>query len=94
MTMRVVAFVMMAALLAGSSAASAQINPRHSVRGALGHPRPLAHQGVAYRFAARPRPPITSLSPATPSALHSLYEREGLTRNPDACAVWGCIGNN
>ena len=94
MTMRLVASVVMAALLAASSAPFAQANPRHADRGALGHPRPLAHQGVAYRFAARPRPPITSLSPATPSSLHSLYERQGLTRNPDACAVWGCIGNN
>ena len=25
---------------------------------------------------------------------HEQYEIEGLTRNPDDCAKYGCIGNN
>jgi hypothetical protein len=25
---------------------------------------------------------------------HRVYEREGLTRNPADCVVYGCIGNN
>jgi hypothetical protein len=33
-----------------------------------------------------------SLPSYTPS--REQYEIEGLTRNPDDCAKWGCIGNN
>ena len=93
MAIRLVASIVMATLLAASSAAFAQANARHADRGAVGHARPLAHQRVGYRVAKRPRP-MTSVSPATPFSLRSLYEREGLTRDQDACAVWGCIGNN
>ena len=32
--------------------------------------------------------------PATLPVPRRVYEKEGLTRDPDACAVWGCIGNN
>jgi hypothetical protein len=77
------ASAVMALLLAGSTAALAQ-NASRPMRVAV-RPHPAfarQHDAGASVFAAPPRVP------------HSVLEREGLTRNPDACAVWGCIGNN
>jgi len=53
------------------------------------------------RVAVRPHPALArqrvdhmTAIPATLPVPRRVYEKEGLTRDPDACAVWGCIGNN
>jgi hypothetical protein len=59
------------------------------------HMRPN-HGMVAYRAP----PPAHALAPVPndgswpPSPSHHQYEIEGLTRNPDDCVTYGCIGNN
>ena len=72
-----------ALVLAGSTAAFAQ-DASHPMRVAVRSHRALAGQRAAGEgaFLAPRRVP------------HSVYEREGLSRDPDACAVWGCVGNN
>jgi hypothetical protein len=66
--------------------------PRHH------HHLRLDHGMVAYRvgataLASAPVPNVGFWLPSyTPS--HQQYEVEGLTRNPDDCVRYGCIGNN
>ncbi len=56
------------------------------------------HGMVAYRAAA-PAPasasvPSVGFWPPSYTPSHEQYEIEGLTRNPDDCVRYGCIGNN
>src|SRR5579871_2903829 len=56
------------------------------------------HYRHAYRATA-PAPPLTTapgfgLWPPSGATSHSQYEVEGLSRDPDACVRYGCIGNN
>jgi len=78
---RIVSFVVIL-LLAGSTFAFAQDASRPAHRFSVRH-HP-ARQRVA-RVVTAPAPGIVP---------HSVYEREGLSRDPNACIIWGCIGNN
>jgi hypothetical protein len=70
--------------LAAPVSASAAYGPVH-------HPtRPIHHRSVVAR--AEPQTPAAMITPA--AATHSTLELQGLTRNPDDCAKYGCIGNN
>ena len=56
------------------------------------------HGMVAHRAPA-PAPALASvpnvgLWPPSYTPSHEQYEIEGLTRNPDDCVIYGCIGNN
>jgi hypothetical protein len=58
----------------------------------------LLHHGAVYhrapmRIASAFVPPVVFWPP--PSVLmHEKYVIEGLSRDPNACVVYGCIGNN
>ncbi len=61
-------------------------------RGTLRHHHPMIHRTVAETQVMPPmRPTVFSSAQRVP---HRVYEIEGLTRNPSACVVYGCIGNN
>ncbi len=56
------------------------------------------HGRVAYR-APEPAPAVASvpnveLWPPSYTPSHEQYKIEGLTRNPDDCVIYGCVGNN
>ena len=57
-------------------------------RGAFRHHHVLPHGRVSFRRA------MPFFSKQAASAQHRLYEREGLTRDPNDCVIYGCIGNN
>lgn len=70
--------------------ALAEDTPHHE-RGMVRSGHGLAHERPGYGQLIRPGRPILFSSQSIP---HSVYEREGLTRNPEHCVVYGCIGNN
>jgi hypothetical protein len=82
----VVASAVSALLLAGSPTAFADVAPRHVHRHAVRPRTALAQPVVAVQ-----RPLVIQAITPIP---HRAYEIVGLTRNPEACAVYGCIGNN
>jgi hypothetical protein len=62
------------------------------------HYRRPYHGRVAYR-APTAAPALVSAPnvgfwPPSYTTSHEQYEIEGLTRNPDDCVIYGCIGNN
>ncbi len=61
------------------------------------HHRPAYHREVDQSAVATARgadfPGFVLWSPSYTTS-HEQYEIEGLTRNPDDCAKYGCIGNN
>lgn len=65
-----------------------------------GNPAPSANNGAdlrshhAYASLRSPRGERSCGRLGARSVPHRVYEREGLTRNPEDCVVWGCIGNN
>jgi hypothetical protein len=61
---------------------------RHSDRGAVHSRRSLDYEHVG---AMRPGRVTAFSSQLIP---HNVYEREGLSRNPEDCVIWGCVGNN
>jgi hypothetical protein len=54
----------------------------------------LARHRLADMRATHSKRPAAFISVEPHLSLHSVYEREGLTRNPDDCVVYGCLGNN
>ncbi len=75
-------------LLATPTTTFAEGASRHSDRGAVHSRHPLAHEHVGAMRLERASAFSSQLIP------HSVYEREGLSRNPEDCVVWGCVGNN
>lgn len=92
MTKRIVASLAFALLCAGSMEASAALSHKYSDRA----PRHLrfAHQNVAVLRAAVPQPPAIYPSARPQPYPYNFHETDGLSRNPNDCAVWGCIDNN
>jgi hypothetical protein len=78
-SMALVSLVLASMAFAGAPALSASTIETRS------HVAPVRHAGAQFRreraFLSQPVP-------------HSVYEREGLSRNPADCVVYGCIGNN
>jgi hypothetical protein len=62
------------------------------------HCRRPHHGIVAYRAPppapALVSPPNDEFWPPSYRTSHEQYEIEGLTRNPEDCVIYGCIGNN
>jgi hypothetical protein len=84
-------FLALGLALAAPTAAAASAASHHHYRGAY-------HGTVVYR-AAPPAPALASVpsfgfwSPSYRTS-HRQYEVEGLTRNTDDCAKYGCLGAN
>jgi hypothetical protein len=66
--------------------------PEDIYHGALHHHRPPIHRRIGQMQAMPPKQ--ATMFSSTVAVPHSVYEREGLTRNPSDCAVYSCIGNN
>lgn len=82
MSKHLLASATLAAFLAVPLLAFADDSP-FRVQGDTLHHYSLAHDRVAGNRAAQAE-----------RVQHSQYEREGLTRDPDDCVVYGCLGNN
>lgn len=54
----------------------------------------IAHQNLADMRAAVPEPPTVFPSRRPQSYPYNFHETDGLSRNPNDCAVWGCIDSN
>jgi hypothetical protein len=92
MTKGLIASMAFALLCAGSMQASAAVSHKYGERAAR-HMR-FAHQNVAVLRAA-----VAERRTAFPSARpqpypYNYHETDGLSRNPNDCAVWGCIDSN
>ena len=58
--------------------------------GPVHHYRAVHHQS----FVARAESPAPAVMLAPVARIPSTFELEGLSRNPDDCAKYGCVGNN
>jgi hypothetical protein len=92
MTGQLLAPLAFALLCAGSLQASAALMRTHGDR--VGRPAPLAHQRIAAMPAAAPERPTVFPSAWPRSYPYNFHETDGLSRNPNDCAVWGCIDSN
>ena len=92
MTKGIVASMAFALLCAGSMQASAALSQKHSDR--VAHHRHLANQNFASMRAAIPERPTVFPSARPQPYPHNFHETDGLSRNPNDCAVWGCIDSN
>jgi hypothetical protein len=54
----------------------------------------FAHQNFAAMHAAVPEPPTVFPSRRPQPYPYNFHETDGLSRNPNDCAVWGCIDSN
>jgi hypothetical protein len=90
MTKGILASMALALLCAGSMQAA--LSHKYSDR--VAHRRHLANQNFASMRAAIPeRPTMFPLARPQPY-LYNFHETDGLSRNPNDCAVWGCIDSN
>lgn len=92
MTKGILAPIALAVLCAGSMQASAAVSHKYS-------DRPLRHSYVAHQNVAALRAAVPERATVFPSARpqpypYNFHETDGLSRNPNDCAVWGCIDNN
>ena len=54
----------------------------------------ITHQGFADMRAAAPERPTVFPSSRPQPYPYNYHETDGLSRNPNDCAVWGCIDSN
>jgi hypothetical protein len=85
--------------LASSTALSASDHaPKPPLRRHVAHFQVVELNPVDLRATAYAHPtffPLFGQWASQPSAQdHSIVETEGLSRNPDDCVRWGCVGNN
>jgi hypothetical protein len=88
----IVASMMLAVLCASSMEASAAVSHKYSDH-VVRHPY-VAHQNVtALRTVVPERPNMFPSAWPRPYP-YNFHETDGLSRNPNDCAVWGCIDSN
>jgi hypothetical protein len=92
MTRTIFASTVLALLYAGSMTASAAPSQGSDVRDA--NEVRLAHQNLAGMRASAPKPPTVFPSRRPQPYPYNFHETDGLSRNPNDCAVWGCVDNN
>jgi hypothetical protein len=54
----------------------------------------ITHQGFADMRAAAPERPTVFPSSRPQPYPYNYHETDGLSRNPNDCAVWGCVDSN
>lgn len=92
MTKGIVASMAFALLCAGSMQASAALSHERSDR--VARHRDSANQNLpSMRAAIAERPTIFPSARPQPYP-YNYHETDGLSRNPNDCAVWGCIDSN
>jgi hypothetical protein len=93
MTKRILVTTVLAILCAGSTTATvarsenAGLPAAHALR--FTH-----HQNFAAMHAAVSEPPTVFPSRRPQPYPYNFHETDGLSRNPNDCAVWGCIDSN
>jgi hypothetical protein len=92
MTMRIVAPMALALLCAGSMNAAAA--PAQTYGDHIARPSHFAPQNLASMRAAVPERPTVFPSARPQPYPYNFHETDGLSRNPNDCAVWGCIDSN
>ena len=92
MTKRILVTTVLAILCAGSTTATAARSENAGVPAA--HGLRFAHQNLAAMHAAVPEPPTVFPSRRPQPYPYNFHETDGLSRNPNDCAVWGCIDSN
>jgi ABC-type transporter Mla subunit MlaD len=92
MTKTILVSTILALLCAGPATATAALSQNAGVPAA--HASRVAHQNLAdMRAAVLQRP--TMFPSARPQPYpYNFHETDGLSRNPNDCAVWGCIDSN
>jgi hypothetical protein len=91
MTKRIIASMAFALLSSGPMTAAAA--PLHAHGDRVAHRR-HAHQNFASMRAAVPERPSVFPSARPQPYPYNFHETDGLSRNPNDCAVWGCIDSN
>jgi hypothetical protein len=91
MTKGIIASIAFALLSSGQMTAAAV--PLHARGDRVAHNR-HAHQNFASMRAAVPERPTVFPSARPQPYPYSFHETDGLSRNPNDCAVWGCIDSN
>jgi hypothetical protein len=92
MTRRIIASTALALLCAGSMTAAAA--PSHMYGGHVAHHWRIAHQNFASMRAAVPQRTTVFPSARPQPYPYNFHETDGLSRNPNDCAVWGCVDSN
>jgi hypothetical protein len=92
MTKTILVSTVLALLCAGPTAASAALLQNAGVPAA--HASRVAHQNLADMRAAVPGMPTVLPSSRPQPYPYNSHETDGLSRNPNDCAVWGCIDSN
>ena len=88
MTKGIIASIVLAVLFGGSVQTSAAVSHKYSDR-SVRHPY-VAHQNVAAVIERQNMFPSARPQPYP----YNYHETDGLSRNPNDCAVWGCIDSN
>jgi hypothetical protein len=91
MTRIIFASSVLAFLYAGSMTASAAPSQGSDVRDANEVRR--AHQNLADMRPSAPEPTVFPSRRPLPYP-YNFHETDGLSRNPNDCAVWGCVDSN
>jgi hypothetical protein len=76
--------------LALGIALAAPLSAHAAFGGPVHHYRPIHHRSVAMRTEA----PAPAVAVAPAARIPSALELQGLSRNPDDCVKYGCVGNN
>jgi hypothetical protein len=92
MTKTIFVSTVLALLCAGPTTATAALSQSIGVPAA--HASRVAHQHLADIRAAVPQRPTVFPSARPQPYPYNFHETDGLSRNPNDCAVWGCIDSN
>jgi len=92
MTKRIIASLAVGLLCVYSMEASAALSSKYSESGR--HHLHFSHQGFATMQALVPERPTVFPSARPQPYPYNFHETDGLSRNPNDCAVWGCIDSN
>ena len=92
MTMRIIAPLAVGLLCVYSIEASAALSYKYSDR--VRDHLHFAHQNFAAMQAPVPERPTIFPSARPQPYPYNFHETDGLSRNPNDCAVWGCIDSN
>jgi hypothetical protein len=92
MTRTILASTVLALLCAGPMTATAALSQNAGVPAA--HASRVAHQNLADMRAADPQRPTVFPSARPQPYPYNFHETDGLSRNPNDGAVWGCIDSN
>ena len=92
MTKTILVSTVLALLCAGPTTATAALLQNAGVPAA--HMSRVAHQNLADMSAAGPGSPTVFPSARPQPYPYNFHETDGLSRNPNDGAVWGCIDSN